>query len=92
MKELYRRESRGVRERAMENDADNAEKRLRRVSLPATSVQVTDGAIRMRYAGLWGTLALRGVEPLPSELLIHLIILRSPTSNIFFGSSQVQLI
>jgi hypothetical protein len=43
----------------MECDADNAEKRLRRV-LPATSVQVTDGAIRMRYTGLWGTLAVRG--------------------------------
>ena len=40
----------------MENDADNAEKRLRRVP-SATSVQVADEAIRMRYTGLWGTLA-----------------------------------
>ena len=37
----------------MENDA---EKRLRRVP-SATSVQVADEAIRMRYTGLWGTLA-----------------------------------
>ena len=40
----------------MEYDADNAEKRLRRVP-SATSAQVTEEAIRMRYTGLWGTLA-----------------------------------
>jgi hypothetical protein len=67
----------------MDYDADNAEKRLRRVP-SATSVQVTDEAIRMRYTGLWGTLAVGGGKFLPSRVFIHIAFRSLRSRSIYF--------
>lgn len=53
--------AKGERVQDMGCVADNAEKRLRRVA-SATEVQVTEGAIPKRYAGVWGTLGLCGEQ------------------------------